>query len=189
MILLIDNYDSFTYNLYQQIGAFEEIKVVRNDKITVDEIRKLAPKAIVISPGPGYPVDAGISIEVIKRLGGELPILGICLGHQAIGEAFGGKIVRADEILHGKSSIITVSPESKIFKGIDGKMKAARYHSLIIDRKTLPQELKITAEDDKGAIMAVEHIGKRIFGLQFHPESILTEKGNTLIKNFLEAAK
>lgn len=186
MIVLIDNYDSFTYNLYQYLSEFAEVKVFRNDKITVDEIKNLKPQGIVISPGPGRPEDAGISVEVIKKLGGEIPILGICLGHQAIGLAFGGKIVRANKIYHGKSSQIQVKGND-IFEGISRKVEVMRYHSLIIDRDTLPEELEVIGETvEDNIIMAVRHKSKKIYGLQFHPESVFTPKGKRMLKNFVE---
>ena len=186
MILMIDNYDSFTYNLYQFIGELSsDIKVVRNDCITIKEIEKLSPQAIIISPGPGYPKDAGISVEIIKRFSGKLPILGICLGHQAICEAFGGKIIRADELMHGKSSLIKISDSSAIFKELPETIEAARYHSLIAEHASLPDCLTVTAYDSSGQIMAVEHKYHKTFGLQFHPESILTPHGKIIIRNFL----
>lgn len=186
MILMIDNYDSFTYNLYQFIGELSsDIKVVRNDCITIKEIEKLSPQAIIISPGPGYPKDAGISVEIIKRFSGKLPILGICLGHQAICEAFCGKIIRADELMHGKSSLIKISDSSAIFKELPETIEAARYHSLIAEHASLPDCLTVTAYDSSGQIMAVEHKEHKTFGLQFHPESILTPHGKIIIRNFL----
>lgn len=187
MILMIDNYDSFTYNLYQFIGEINpDIKVVRNDKITIDEIEKLHPTHLIISPGPKYPKDAGISLEAIRHFSGKIPILGVCLGHQSIGEAFGSKVVRAKRILHGKISEIYIKQESPIFKGLGEKFVAGRYHSLIIDKKTLSKDLQITAEDSDGEIMAIQHKTHPTYGLQFHPESILTENGKKMIKNFLE---
>ncbi|MGN1304485.1 MAG: bifunctional anthranilate synthase component II/anthranilate phosphoribosyltransferase [Oscillospiraceae bacterium] len=186
MILLIDNYDSFTYNLYQQIGSiYPDIKVVRNDMITLDEIEKLSPEALVISPGPGYPSEAGISVDAIKRFAGKLPILGVCLGHQSIAEAFGGKIVRALEPKHGKASMIKVNNGTPLFKGMPEKIKAARYHSLIVEKETLPDCLEIIAEDEDGQIMALRHKELAVYGVQFHPESVLTDLGKSLISNFL----
>jgi anthranilate synthase component 2 len=187
MILLIDNYDSFTYNLYQYIGEiYEDIKVFRNDKISLDEIERLNPDGIILSPGPGIPENAGICIEVVKKFGGKIPILGICLGHQAIGCAYGGKVVRANNIMHGKTSEISIV-QNKLFKNLENSINVMRYHSLIIEKNTLPEELEVTAEslDDK-EIMAVKHREYEVYGLQFHPESILTEKGKQIIKNFLE---
>lgn len=186
MILLIDNYDSFTYNLYQQIGSiYPDIKVVRNDMITLDEIAKLAPEALVISPGPGYPSEAGISVDAIKRFAGKIPILGVCLGHQSIAEAFGGKIVRALEPKHGKASMITVNNGTPLFKGMPEKIKAARYHSLIVEKTSLPECLEVIAEDEDGQIMALRHKELAVYGVQFHPESVLTDLGKSMISNFL----
>lgn len=186
MILLIDNYDSFTYNLYQQIGSiYPDIKVVRNDMITLDEIEKLAPEALVISPGPGYPNEAGISVDAIKRFAGKIPILGVCLGHQSIAEAFGGKIVRALEPKHGKASMITVNNSTPLFKGMPEKIKAARYHSLIVEKTSLPDCLEVIAEDEDGQIMALRHKELAVYGVQFHPESVLTDLGKSMISNFL----
>lgn len=186
MILLIDNYDSFTYNLYQYIGEiYEDIKVFRNDKISLDEIERLNPEGIILSPGPGIPENAGICIEVVKKFGGKIPILGICLGHQAIGCAYGGKVVRANNIMHGKTSEISIVP-NKLFKNLENSINVMRYHSLIIEKGTLPEELEVTAESlDDREIMAVKHREYEVYGLQFHPESILTEKGKQIIKNFL----
>lgn len=186
MILLIDNYDSFTYNLYQQIGTiYPDIKVIRNDMITTDEIEKMAPEAIIISPGPGYPSEAGISVETIKRFSGRIPILGVCLGHQSIAEAFGGKIVRANAPMHGKSSDISIDVTSPLFTGMPEKVKAARYHSLIVEKASLPDCLKVIAEDGEGQIMALCHKEHPTYGVQFHPESVLTELGSSIISNFL----
>lgn len=190
MILMIDNYDSFTYNLYQYFGEiYSDIKVVRNDCITIEEIEKLSPEAIVISPGPGYPKDAGISVDVIKHFSGKLPILGICLGHQSICEAFGGKIVKADELMHGKSSKISIDNSSPIFKDLPKDIEAARYHSLIAEHASLPECLEATAFDSAGQIMAVQHKEHPTYGLQFHPESILTADGKIMIRNFLMNVK
>ncbi len=187
MILLIDNYDSFTYNLVQFCGSITpDIKVVRNDAITVEEIRSLKPDRIILSPGPGYPKDAGICEKVIDELKGEIPILGVCLGHQAICEVFGGEITHAKKLMHGKKSDIKVDTSSKIFKGLPQIVEGARYHSLIAKRETLPDELLITACDDMGEVMAVKHRDYEIYGLQFHPESILTKDGIKMIKNFVE---
>lgn len=186
MILMIDNYDSFTYNLYQYIGEiYNDIKVVRNDCITIDEIEKLSPEALIISPGPGYPKDAGISVEAVKHFTGKIPILGICLGHQAICEAFGGKIIRADELMHGKSSKITVRNDSCLYNDIPAEFEAGRYHSLIAELSSLPDCLKVTAFDQMGQIMSVEHTDHPVYGLQFHPESVLTQTGKIMIRNFL----
>lgn len=189
MIVMIDNYDSFTYNVYHAVaGLYDNIKVYRNDEITCDEIDNLEPEAIIISPGPGYPKSAGISEEAIERFKGKYPILGICLGHQAIGEVFGGKIVRAAAPMHGKASNIRLDTESRLFRGLPGSISCARYHSLIIERDSIPECLKITAESPEGEIMAVEHREYPIYGVQFHPESILAEMGVNIIANFLEAA-
>jgi len=186
MLLLIDNYDSFSYNLYQVIGAIEsDIQVVRNDEISVDEIKRLAPSRLVISPGPGKPSDAGICIEAIKRLYSSIPILGICLGHQAIYEAFGGTVSYASRLMHGKSSQVKLDAENVLFKGLPPVISAARYHSLAGIESTLPDVLKITARTDVGEIMAVCHKEYPVYGLQFHPESILTPDGGIIIKNFL----
>ncbi len=186
MIVMIDNYDSFTYNLYQYIGQLHtDIKVFRNDEITLQEIEKLNPDAIVISPGPAFPKDAGISIDVIKRFAKNVPILGVCLGHQSIAEAFGGKVVVAKKQLHGKSSIIKINTGSPLFKGLKENITVARYHSLIVERSSLPDELSVIAEDSDGEIMALKHKEYDTYGVQFHPESILTNDGMTIIKNFL----
>lgn len=186
MILLIDNYDSFTYNLYQYIGTlYSDIEVVRNDEITLDEIENKKPEAIIISPGPGYPKDAGISVDVIKKFSGIIPILGVCLGHQSIVEAFGGKIVRAKALMHGKASNIKVDNQSVMFKDLSPVISCARYHSLIADEETMPDCLKITARDETNQIMAVEHRTKQVYGVQFHPESILTNDGKHMLMNFL----
>lgn len=190
MILLIDNYDSFSYNLYQIIGSIDpDIKVVRNDAISVDEIRKLAPARVVISPGPGKPSDAGICVETVKRLYSCVPILGICLGHQAIFEAFGGTVSYASRLMHGKSSEVTVDNENALFRGLPPVIQAARYHSLAGVKSTLPDALKITAWTGDGEIMAVCHKEYPVYGVQFHPESILTPDGGVIIKNFLGSAE
>ncbi|MDD6992286.1 MAG: bifunctional anthranilate synthase component II/anthranilate phosphoribosyltransferase [Oscillospiraceae bacterium] len=186
MIVMIDNYDSFTYNVYQAMASlYNNIKVFRNDEITIAEIEKMNPEALVISPGPSYPKDAGISVEAIKYFAGKLPIFGICLGHQSIGEAFGGNIIRAKAPMHGKASVIKIDSTCPIFSGLPDKITAARYHSLIIERETLPDCLKITAETEDGEIMAVAHKDYPIYGVQFHPESILAEMGVNIISNFL----
>lgn len=186
MVLMIDNYDSFTYNLVQQVGSLGyDIKVIRNDAMTVSEIRDLKPSHIIISPGPGYPKDAGISISVIRELKGEVPILGVCLGHQAICEAFGATISHAKLLMHGKQSNIHIANGATIFHGLAPMIQAARYHSLAAVKETLPDELLVIAEDDDGEIMAVQHRSYEIYGLQFHPESILTPQGDAIMKNFL----
>ena len=185
MLLLLDNYDSFTYNVYQlltNLGA--EVEVVRNDVITVDEIRTKKYKGIVISPGPGLPKDAGITEDVIRELGSEIPILGICLGHQAIGEVFGGKVVRAKEIVHGKASPIR-HHGTGIYRNVHAGTQVARYHSLIIERESLPDVLEITSDLSDGTIMGVRHKTLPIEGIQFHPESILTHDGRAMMENYL----
>lgn len=185
MIIMIDNYDSFTYNLYQYIGTINpDIMVFRNDKITVDEVLNMKPSHIILSPGPGYPAAAGICIDLIKRAG-NIPILGVCLGHQAIGEAFGAKIVHAPQIMHGKSDIITLNGSCELYKGLGIKAEVGRYHSLVIDDKTIPECLQITAESDDGCIMGVKHTERPVYGIQFHPESVLTPNGMKMIENFL----
>jgi para-aminobenzoate synthetase component II len=185
MIVLIDNYDSFTYNLVQYIGEFDsDILVFRNDKIDADGVKALNPDAVVISPGPCTPNEAGNSCSIIDELAGTVPILGVCLGHQSIGQVFGGDVIRADHIMHGKISAMTHSANA-IFEGIQTPFIATRYHSLIINRETCPDSLEIIAETDEGEIMAVAHKEFPIWGLQFHPESILTECGKKLIKNFI----
>lgn len=189
MILIIDNYDSFTFNLVQYFGEIyrDTIEVYRNDKITVDAIAEKKPGAIVISPGPCTPKEAGISVDVIQKLGACIPILGVCLGHQSIGYAFGGNVIRAPYLMHGKSSDIYHDRE-KIYWGIPTPFKAARYHSLIIERDSCPSCLTVTAETKDGIIMGVRHKEFPIFGVQYHPESILTDHGKTHLKNFIEAA-
>jgi len=188
MILLIDNYDSFTYNLYQFIGIFESnIKVYRNDEITIEQIEKLNPDAIVISPGPKGPKEAGICVEVIRHFAKTKPILGICLGHQCIGEAFGGEIVAAKTIMHGKQSTITTN-DSRLFRGLKKEFKVARYHSLAIKRETMPKDLEVTALSEDGEVMSVKLKNSRVYGVQFHPESIYTEYGKKIIENFLMEA-
>ena len=189
MILLIDNYDSFTYNLYQAIGVLNsDIKVVRNDEITIEEIEKLEPQAIVVSPGPCYPKDAGISVEVIRHFSGKIPIFGVCLGHQSIAEAFGGRIVHAAEQMHGKQTTIEIDNTQPIFKCLKNKIDAARYHSLIVEKESLPDCLEIIGTDDRGQIMALKHREHPTYGVQFHPESILTEYGSVIIADFLRLA-
>ena len=185
MILLIDNYDSFTYNLYQFIGIFNsDVKVVRNDKTTIEEIEKMNPEKIVISPGPKSPRDAGICLDVIKHFAGKKPILGICLGHQCIGEAFGATVSHAAKICHGKKSAVKHDGKG-MFKGIESPVNVARYHSLAIVRETMPECLEVTATTEDGEIMAVSHKEYQVHGLQFHPESIYTEHGKRMIENFV----
>ncbi len=189
MILVLDNYDSFTYNLVQFIGLITaDIKVVRNDSLTVEEIEVLAPERIVISPGPGRPEDAGISIALVQRWGAEIPILGICLGHQAIAAAFGGQIVRAPEVVHGKVSAISHDGD-QIFTGIDSPFQATRYHSLVADEASLSPELKVTARTGNGLIMGLRHRRFPLVGLQFHPESIMTDNGPRMIANFIKGIR
>ena len=189
MILLVDNYDSFSYNLYQLTGEIEpDIKVIRNDEMTVKEIKLLNPDLIIISPGPGRPENAGICIDIIKYFAGRIPILGVCLGHQAICKAFGATVSYAKELMHGKTSVINADTDSVIFKGLDNKISVARYHSLAAVKETLPDCLKITAETDDGEIMAVEHKEYPVYGLQFHPESILTKYGKRMMENFINSS-
>ncbi len=186
MILMIDNYDSFTYNLVQYLGELgREVKVVRNDKITCEQIEELQPEAIVISPGPCSPDQAGISLAVIERFAGVIPILGVCLGHQAIGQAFGGLVVRAARLMHGKTSPIQHDGRA-LFRDIPSPFTATRYHSLIVDPDSLPDCLEVTAWTGEGEIMGLRHRLYRVEGVQFHPESILTEHGHSLLRNFLE---
>lgn len=188
MLLLIDNYDSFSYNLVQLFGSMvPDIRVIRNDEMTVDEIKELHPSHIVLSPGPGYPKDAGVCEDVIRECKDLIPILGVCLGHQAICEVFGAAIVHAKRLMHGKQSMITLNPGYTLFQGLPDQIPAARYHSLIASRETLPNDLLIAAQDEDGEIMAVQHRRYPIYGLQFHPESILTPDGMTILQNFLAA--
>lgn len=189
MILFIDNYDSFTYNLVQFVGSVNtDIMVVRNDEITIKQIRSLNPSHIILSPGPGYPKEAGICEDIIRNLKGEYPILGVCLGHQAICEVFGAQITHAVKLMHGKKSNINVDTSCKIFADMPKTVEGARYHSLIAKRNTIPQELVVVAEDDIGEVMGVKHRDYEIYGLQFHPESILTSHGMQMIRNFIERA-
>ena len=186
MILLIDNYDSFTYNLYQylaELGA--DVRVVRNDEASLDEIEAMAPERIVVSPGPRTPKDAGISVEAVRRFAGKLPILGVCLGHQCIGEAFGSEIAYAGEIMHGKSSPIQHDGKG-VLRGLPDPFDAIRYHSLAITAASVPEELEVTARSDSGVIMGVRHREYQVEGIQFHPESIETAVGKDILKNFLE---
>lgn len=191
MLLMIDNYDSFTYNLVQYLGELgAEVRVYRNDALTVEEVERLKPERIVISPGPCTPNEAGISLELIRRIGGRIPILGVCLGHQAIGQAYGGKIVHAGRVMHGKTSAIRHTGRG-VFRGLPDRFEATRYHSLVIDKQSLPACLEITAwtENADGSleeIMGVRHASLPVEGVQFHPESILTQHGHTLLRNFLQ---
>ena len=190
MILLIDNYDSFSYNLYQLIGSVEpDIKVIRNDAHTIEEIETMKPEAIILSPGPGKPEDAGVCIESIKYFTGKLPIFGVCLGHQAICEAFGGTVSYAKELMHGKQSKVYQGGISSLFRGLGPEFKAARYHSLAARAKDFPEALKVTAESDDGEIMALEHRKYPVFGVQFHPESVMTPDGKKMIENFMEVVR
>lgn len=190
MIVLIDNYDSFSYNVYQLIGSVEpDIKVVRNDEYRVEEIAEMTPEALILSPGPGKPSDAGICIDAIKYFTGKIPILGICLGHQAICEAFGGRVSYAKELMHGKKKTIYTVGKSKLFDGLGDSFQAARYHSLAVVREELPDVLRITAESDNGEIMAVEHRKYPVFGVQFHPESVMTPDGKVMIQNFINVVR
>jgi anthranilate synthase/aminodeoxychorismate synthase-like glutamine amidotransferase len=185
MILLLDNYDSFTYNLAQYLGQMgATLEVRRNDQITLEEIEELAPERIVISPGPCTPKEAGISVELIRRFAGQMPILGVCLGHQAIGDAFGGRVIRAPKIMHGKTSEIRHDGKT-VFRNLPQGFIATRYHSLIVERKSLPRELEISAETADGTIMGLRHRKLQVEGVQFHPESVLTEVGFRLLENFL----
>ncbi|MBI4355742.1 MAG: aminodeoxychorismate/anthranilate synthase component II [Candidatus Omnitrophica bacterium] len=189
MILMIDNYDSFTYNLVQYLGELgEELVVFRNDEISVEQIKQLKPTSIVISPGPGSPKDAGISNHLIKTFAGEIPILGVCLGHQCIGEVFGGEVVRAGRLMHGKTSPIHHHSEG-IFRNLPNPFDATRYHSLLVHRASLPKALRITAWTAEGEIMGLQHVREPVYGVQFHPESILTKPGKDLLRNFLVIAK
>lgn len=190
MIALIDNYDSFSYNLYQLVGSIEpDIRVFRNDALTVDELEALKPDAIILSPGPGRPEDAGICVETVKRLGGKLPILGVCLGHQAICVAYGATVSYAKTLMHGKQSQTALDADCPIFAGCPDTAPVARYHSLAAIESTLPPELIVTARADDGEIMAVKHRDFEVYGLQFHPESIMTPNGATILRNFINIAK
>lgn len=189
MILLIDNYDSFSYNVYQLVGSVNpDIKVIRNDACTVEEVRTMAPSHIVLSPGPGRPDQAGICEDVIRLLAGEIPILGICLGHQAICEVFGAKVTYAKELMHGKQSVAKLDTDSVLFQGMDKEITVARYHSLAAEPESMPKDLKITAVTEDGEVMAVEHRTKPVYGVQFHPESVLTPEGHQIMDNFLKSS-
>jgi len=185
MIVVIDNYDSFTYNLVQYLGELgSEVKVFRNDAISVAEMKKLRPERLVISPGPGVPVNAGITVAAVREFAGEIPILGVCLGHQAIGEAFGGRVLRAPYLMHGKTSEIC-HDSATIFRGLPYRFRATRYHSLIVEKDQLPDALEVSATTPDGLIMAVRHRELKVEGVQFHPESVMTEHGKLLLENFL----
>jgi anthranilate synthase component 2 len=186
MIALIDNYDSFTYNLAQYLGELgAEVRVFRNDQISLDEVAALAPSHVVLSPGPGTPDDAGITLGLIARLAGSVPLLGVCLGHQAIGQAFGGKVVRAGRVMHGKTSRIR-HDGGGVFTGVPDEFVATRYHSLVVERESLPACLAVTAQSEDGEIMGLRHRGLAVEGVQFHPEALLTEHGHALLQNFLK---
>ena len=188
MILLIDNYDSFSYNLYQLIGEINpDIRVIRNDEMTIEEIRELKPERIILSPGPGRPEDAGIIVEAARTLGKEIPTLGVCLGHQAICMAFGATVTYAKELMHGKQSVVKFDTDSTLFNGIPENAPVARYHSLAAEKDTIPDCLKITGVTDDGEVMAIEHKEYPIYGVQFHPESIMTPDGKAMLKNFLKS--
>ncbi len=194
MLLMIDNYDSFTYNLVQYLGELgQDVRVARNDELSVEQIRKLAPERIVISPGPGTPNQAGVSLQLIEKLGGQYPIFGVCLGHQSIGQAFGGNVIRAQRIMHGKTSMIHHSGKG-VFAALPNPFQATRYHSLVVEKSTLPHCLEVTAwtQNDDGSIdeiMGLRHRTLAIEGVQFHPESILTQHGHALLRNFLHTAR
>jgi anthranilate synthase component II len=189
MIALIDNYDSFTYNLAQYLGELgAEVRVFRNDQISVDEVAALAPSHVVLSPGPGTPDDAGITLALIARLAGGVPLLGVCLGHQAIGQAFGGKVVRAGKVMHGKVSRIH-HDGGGVFAGVPDEFVATRYHSLVVERQSLPACLAVTAQSEDGEIMGLRHRGLAVEGVQFHPEALLTEHGHRLLQNFIEGGR
>jgi anthranilate synthase component 2 len=186
MILVLDNYDSFTYNLVQYLGELgAEVKVVRNDELSVDEVEALAPERLVISPGPCTPNEAGISLELVARLAGKVPILGVCLGHQAIGQAFGGRVVRARQVMHGKVSCIRHDGRG-VFAGIPDEFVATRYHSLVVERASVPAALQVSAQAEDGEIMGLRHRTLAVEGVQFHPEALLTEHGHQMLENFLK---
>ena len=186
MILLIDNYDSFSYNVYQFIGSINsDIKVIRNDELSLEEIEKLSPERIIISPGPGKPSDAGICEDVIRYFAGKIPVMGICLGHQAICEVFGAKVTYAKELMHGKQSVAKLDTDSVLFRGMDKEVTVARYHSLAAEPASIPTCLKVTATTEDGEVMAVEHRDFPVYGVQFHPESVLTPDGKYIMENFL----
>lgn len=187
MVLVIDNYDSFTYNLVQYLGELgADVKVVRNDEITPQQVLEMAPDHIVISPGPCTPNEAGISLDVIRTLGKTIPILGVCLGHQSIGQAYGGKVIRAEKVMHGKTSPVHHHGNDPLFEAVPDPFLATRYHSLIVEKESLPECLEVTAETEDGVIMAMRHKTNPVLGVQFHPESILTGDGKTMLANFLK---
>lgn len=188
MILLIDNYDSFVYNLYQFIAETgQEVRIVRNDEMTSEEVMEMRPDAVVISPGPGKPGDAGICVELIQRAEGRIPILGVCLGHQAIAEAYGAEVVHAGKLMHGKTSVLRDVQDSVLFRDIPGPIQVARYHSLAVREETLPEEIRVTARAEDGEVMAMEHRRYDVYGVQFHPESVMTPQGYKMIENFIRS--
>lgn len=188
MILLIDNYDSFVYNLYQFIAETgQEVRIVRNDEMTSEEVMEMRPDAVVISPGPGKPGDAGICVELIQRAEGMIPILGVCLGHQAIAEAYGAEVVHAGKLMHGKTSVLRDVQDSVLFRDITGPIQVARYHSLAVREETLPEEIWVTARAEDGEVMAMEHRRYDVYGVQFHPESVMTPQGYKMIENFIRS--
>lgn len=188
MILLIDNYDSFVYNLYQFIAETgQEVRIVRNDEMTSEEVMEMRPDAVVISPGPGKPGDAGICVELIQRAEGRIPILGVCLGHQAIAEAYGAEVVHAGKLMHGKTSVLRDVQDSVLFWDIPGPIQVARYHSLAVREETLPEEIWVTARAEDGEVMAMEHRRYDVYGVQFHPESVMTPQGYKMIENFIRS--
>ncbi|SFG70674.1 anthranilate synthase component 2 [Lachnospiraceae bacterium C7] len=190
MTILIDNFDSFSYNLYQYIGELDpNVKVIRNNEIDIEKILKSDVSRIIISPGPGRPENAGDIVDLIKKVGGKIPILGVCLGHQAICQAFGATITYAKKMMHGKESVIDIDENSLLFKGLKNKISVARYHSLAADKNTIPSELEVIAETNDGEVMAVQHRNKEIYGVQFHPESIMTTDGFNILKNFMTARR
>lgn len=187
MILLIDNYDSFSYNLYQLVGEIEpKIKVIRNDQWTVKEIEDFRPERIILSPGPGRPENAGVIVEAVEKLGSKIPILGVCLGHQAICAAFGAAVTYAKHLMHGKQSMVRFDRDCPLFRGVPERAPVARYHSLAVDRNTIPPQLKVTAHTEDGEVMAVQHRTYPIYGVQFHPESIMTPDGRKMLENFIK---
>jgi anthranilate synthase component 2 len=189
MILLIDNYDSFSYNLYQLIGSLNpDIRVVRNDALTVGEVREMNPEAVILSPGPGRPADAGICEKIVPALRGSVPIMGVCLGHQAIAEAYGATVTYAKELMHGKQSDVRIDGRSILFRNLPETIRVGRYHSLAVDESTIPQTLKVTARSADGEVMAIEDTEHHVYGMQFHPESIMTPEGPAILKNFLDMA-
>lgn len=190
MVLILDNYDSFSYNLYQYVGTLEPyVRIVRSDKIDVAGIRALAPDRLILSPGPGYPKDAGVCLAALRELGGAVPVLGVCLGHQSIGEAYGGRVVPAPRLMHGKKSRVALDVSCPLFAGLPETIDAARYHSLVVEKKTLPACLRVTATDPDGEVMALAHRSRPVYGVQFHPESVLTPRGMEIIRNFLSIKK